>query len=369
MPRFLTYLVTFACNARCVMCDSWKKPTDGELDASALRQVLRKLPRMDAVRMSGGEPFIRRDFPELARAVTEELSPAVLHITTNGFLSDRIVTFVKERDLRVPLRILLSVDGYGEKHNQVRGQKHAWSRIEATLDALLPLRESRRFSLDVNQTIVDREGMEHYRKLRDELSPRGVRVQVVFAYGESATYAIEDELELSPERGRYQTFGDFSRAELHDFFLELERDIRGFPPRERWAKMYYLRGLSSRLLDGSASLNPACIALASHLRLYPDGTVPTCQMSSRRAGDLKTQTLEEMRASDRFQKQRSWVQNCAGCWAECEILPSAFYTGDLFRALWPGGLPPLTRGEVPEWLDESRPVAAKERAARHLPIV
>lgn len=362
-PRFLTYLVTFSCNARCVMCDSWKKPTAGDLTADELRQVLQKLPRMDAVRMSGGEPFVRKDFPELARVVIETLSPTVLHVTTNGFLTERIVDFVEERDPTVPLRILLSVDGYGEKHNEVRGQKHAWSRVQGTLDALLPLRESRNFSLDVNQTIVDREGMQHYRQLQGELSPRGVRVQVVFAYGESATYSIEDELEIEPERGKYDTFGDFSREELVDFFRELQRDVDGYPAPERLAKTYYLRGLSSRLLAGKAALNPPCVALSSHLRLYPDGTVPTCQMSSKRAGDLRTQTLDELRASERFQKQRSWVQNCSGCWAECEILPSAFYTGDLLRALWPAGAASLQ-----ELHGAEAPDSVAGKSVRHLPV-
>lgn len=31
LPRFLTYTVTFGCNARCIMCDSWKMPAKGDL--------------------------------------------------------------------------------------------------------------------------------------------------------------------------------------------------------------------------------------------------------------------------------------------------------------------------------------------------
>lgn len=332
-PRFLTYLVSFACNARCIMCDSWRKPRQGELSVAEFRAIARRLPSMDVVRLSGGEPFVRSDFADLARAVVDELSPRVLHVTTNGFLTERIVRFVRERERSLPLRILLSVDGYGEKHDQVRGRDYAWSRVQQTLDALLPLVEPGSFELDVNQTIVDAEGMEHYRRLRDELSPRGVRVQVVFAYDESATYSLIDELELRPELGRYDTFGAFETTELVRFFEELQRDIDGYPPLERLAKSYYLKGLAQRLLASNPHPNPACVALSSHLRLYPDGTVPTCQMNSKRAGDLRNTSLEEMRASPRYREQRRWVQECAGCWAECEVLPSAFYTGDVLRAL------------------------------------
>ena len=31
VPRMLTYTVTFRCNARCIMCDSWKKESDDDL--------------------------------------------------------------------------------------------------------------------------------------------------------------------------------------------------------------------------------------------------------------------------------------------------------------------------------------------------
>ena len=31
LPRFLTYIVTFSCNARCIMCDSWRKPSPNDL--------------------------------------------------------------------------------------------------------------------------------------------------------------------------------------------------------------------------------------------------------------------------------------------------------------------------------------------------
>ena len=29
---------------------------------------------------------------------------------------------------------------------------------------------------------------------------------------------------------------------------------------------------------------------------------------------------------------RGWVDRCPGCWAECEVVPNAIYTGDVLRA-------------------------------------
>jgi hypothetical protein len=57
-----------------------------------------------------------------------------------------------------------------------------------------------RISLSVNQTIVDAEGVEHYKRLRDFLKPLGIRNNVVMAYGLSAIYNLQDEMEVAPSQ-------------------------------------------------------------------------------------------------------------------------------------------------------------------------
>ena len=40
--------------------------------------------------------------------------------------------------------------------------------------------------------------------------------------------------------------------------------------------------------------------------------------------------LEDQKASTSA-AAREWVDRCPGCWAECEVLPNAIYSGDLLR--------------------------------------
>src|SRR5262245_33574895 len=87
-PSWCTYLVTFRCNARCKMCDSWRMKPGGELTAPQVGEVFRKIGPLDVVRLTGGEPFLREDFAEVAREVFEASSPGVLHITTNASFPD-----------------------------------------------------------------------------------------------------------------------------------------------------------------------------------------------------------------------------------------------------------------------------------------
>jgi Fe-coproporphyrin III synthase len=89
-PSYVTYLVCDRCNARCGMCDSWRMPRGVELTAEQVSQVFGKLGSLDAVRLSGGEPFLRADLLELAEAVMAASAPGLLHITTNGSFPDRI---------------------------------------------------------------------------------------------------------------------------------------------------------------------------------------------------------------------------------------------------------------------------------------
>ena len=132
-PRFLTFIVTFTCNARCVMCDSWRKPSPEELTTAEIAAIFEQLPPLDMVRLTGGEPFVRPDLLDIARLVRQHLVPLVLHVTTNGFLTRRIVEFCEQRPRDLPLNLLVSLDGTEARHNEVRGRDTAWETATDTL--------------------------------------------------------------------------------------------------------------------------------------------------------------------------------------------------------------------------------------------
>lgn len=341
LPRFLTYTVTFGCNARCIMCDSWKMPSPDDLSLAEVEQIFSQLPQMDAVRLTGGEPFVRRDLVEIAEVVRTRLRPLVLHITSNGFLTQRIVDFCERRDHRLPLQLLLSIDGMREHHNHIRGHESAWDMVTKTLLQLAPRQKELRLRLMVNQTIVDAEGAEQFRKLREFLRPHGVYNNVVLAYDQCATYNMEREVELAPrEIGQFTTFGKFSSEQVAQLIHDVEAGLAELPILERLAKRYYLRGIANRLLHQSGTPNPKCVALNSHLRIFPNGDVPTCQFNTKLAGNLRQESFQQIWKSAQAREQREWVKRCPGCWAECEVLPNAIYTGELAWQGWSGPVVP-----------------------------
>ena len=329
-PRFLTYTVTFGCNARCIMCDSWKLTSRDDLSLDEVERIFTQLPVMDGVRLTGGEPFARRDMVEIANLAERHLQPLFLHVTTNGFLTDRIVDFCERRSRRTPLDLLISIDGVGDKHNTIRGHNRAYDLCLVTIRALAPRRRELRLQLAVNQTIVDADGVEHYSQLRDVLRPFGIRNQIVMAYDVSATYSTQRDIDVAPrEAGQFATFGRFDQDQIRRLLDEAELDLDLYPWHLRLARRYYLHGIRRRLLHGDGSPNPPCTALTSHLRIFPNGDVPTCQFNSQIVGNLRTMPFNQLWTNARAATQRDWVHRCKGCWAECEVLPNAIYSADL----------------------------------------
>jgi MoaA/NifB/PqqE/SkfB family radical SAM enzyme len=321
------------------MCDCWKKPSPDELTLEELARIFRQLPRFDVVRLSGGEPFVRGDLEDIASLANRFLRPQLLHVTTNGFLTGRIVDFCEKLARRVPLRILVSLDGTEAKHNEVRGRDYAWKTAMATVRELAPRQRELGLRLSVNQTILDREGAGEHRQLRALLNPLGVPVSAVLAYDISATYSLEREVNVAPgSPGEFKTHGSLDSQAMREILAELQAGLENLTWLERLAKSYYLEGIAHRLANGRAQPNPKCVALNSHLRLFPNGDVPTCQFNSHRVGNLRHETFASLWRKDEIKAARAWVRKCPGCWAECEVLPNALYSGDILRYAGQRGL-------------------------------
>ncbi len=335
-PGWCTYLVSFRCNARCKMCDSWRMKPGKEMSPDQVASVFSKIGKLDVVRLSGGEPFLREDFLEVAEAVLNASKPSILHITTNGSMPERIVRFVERFSQPNRLRFMVSFDGWEEEHNESRGEEVTFGVAEDTVQRLLGLKLRYNLAVSVNHTVISRRSMADHDLLKRKFEPLGVDVHTVLAYKDSAMYGYKrfgkKAADLIDKTGYPLHPNLDSEAAIefvHDQLRELS-DLRD--PLLRHGKRYYLRGLLQRLRHkANPQPRPRCVALRSHLRLLPDGSVPVCQFNTEKVGNLVEQSFDEVWHSPPAASSRNWVDKCPGCWAECEVMPSALYTGDLFR--------------------------------------
>src|SRR5919199_6110088 len=149
LPSMVTYIVTWRCNLRCFMCDVWKKTDHDDMSPDEARAIFKQMPKLDTLRLTGGEPFLRRDFQVLVQKLLEVTDPTVIHITTAGVMYERIVEFVKAVG-SPKLHLKMSIDAVGDRHDEIRGYRGLYNKSLRTLQTLAELRDKYSFYLGVN---------------------------------------------------------------------------------------------------------------------------------------------------------------------------------------------------------------------------
>ena len=333
-PSFVTFFVTWRCNCKCIMCDIWKKRQVEELSIQEIENIFKQLKPIDAIRLSGGEPFLRKDISRIINVVDVTVDPKIIHITTNGLLTDYIVSTIKELDLNVvkKIHIKISIDDIGKAHDEIRGVAGVYDKAMDTVEKLAKLREDLHFYLGVDQTIVSEEGISAYSKLKSILEKINVNIHPVIAY-EKTTALYSDKADVVLPSNSYKTYGNFPKEHLKEFIQFLIKEasfLNSF--EERVVKKYYLKGLYNRLIENKERPSPACVALNNHLRILPNGDIPVCMYNSTIIGNLRKDKFKDIWFGENIKKYRQWTKQCKGCWAGCETNISAVYSGDIWKA-------------------------------------
>jgi len=125
--------VTDRCNLRCAHCyrDDPPAPDPSWEEMMAVLEQFRAFiarcrasvagrPFRAHVTVTGGEPFLREDFPLLLQRLSEEKHLFSFAVLTNGTLLTPAA--VKSLGLLHPSFVQVSIDGSGETHDRIRGE-------------------------------------------------------------------------------------------------------------------------------------------------------------------------------------------------------------------------------------------------------
>src|SRR5436305_12005924 len=130
--------VTDKCNFRCTYCMpaeglQWL-PRDEVLSFEEIARLVRVLPAMGVgeVRLTGGEPLVRRDLPELVRMLAPIPGVDDLSLTTNGVLLDRLAGPLVEAGLQ---RLNVSLDSLSHTRFAELTRRDALDKVLAALEA------------------------------------------------------------------------------------------------------------------------------------------------------------------------------------------------------------------------------------------
>lgn len=137
MPIDCVLGLTYRCNSRCVMCDIWKIKDYPELSL----EQFEKLPSsLQDINLSGGEPFLRTDLPQIVEIVVRKCPQARIVISTNGFATDLIIKQMKEiLKIKKDIGIAVSIDGLGGVHDEFRGIPGGFEKAINTVKELQKL--------------------------------------------------------------------------------------------------------------------------------------------------------------------------------------------------------------------------------------
>lgn len=304
-----TVIVTYRCNARCNMCNRYKKPSKPEEEISL--ETIKKLPPMYFTNITGGEPFIRTDLKDIVRELYKKSDRIV--ISTNGFFTDRIVDLCKEFP---NIGIRISIEGLEDTNNKIRGLDDGFNKGYTTLKKLVDM------------------GMKDV--------GFGMTVQDANCKDLVPLYKISDEMGM-----------EFATASLHNsfYFVEAKNIIHNRPKvakqfeklinellnsnsPKKWFRAYFNHGLINYIY-GQKRLLPCDMSFDTFF-IDPYGDVMPCNGTKDKEvmGNLNEQSWDQLWNSKQAEEVRKKVRCCdRDCWMIGSVSP-AMHKYIWIPALW-----------------------------------
>jgi MoaA/NifB/PqqE/SkfB family radical SAM enzyme len=300
-PNVAHFMVTWRCNSKCQRCDIWQRETEPELSLSEWLKVLPQLKSLDVIKLTGGEPSLKEELPQLVKSIQDIIQPYLLQIITNGFLPDKVKSLVEFTGGR-NLHIRVSLDGWGKVHNTLRGRPDAFERAMETLNTLIALKQRYPLSLGINYNVVE-ETLEDI----PEVLAWCRKAKINFIPG----FPIKPFLRADGEPQRALLIKD--KESFKRNFLKIYNSSQGFNSLENWILKNVTKRNFYALLNESENLRFKCLELKNLLYLLPQGNVVTCGVKQKPIGNLLQEPLEKIWFSEKIIPFRREVDNCSGC--------------------------------------------------------
>ena len=327
-PLRITFEVTYRCNLSCPFCfqevarlESPEFKKNSELTMEEILDVVDTVPRQTLITFNGGEVFVRKDFPDLLRAVTER--GRRFNIVTNGTMLNEERNQLLVDDTNA-LSIGVSIDGIGETHDHIRQRKGAYDITVKGLRELAEYRNerSKRFPVIDLKTVITNENMlqlaDIYRLARDigtdYVTYSCLRnSELLFALPCRGSMD-DDAFEEYPPPFTEPFDLDVLEAQLTEIF-ELAKEggpaLRFYPDYEEIPGI--LRYYSNQ---GTLEDYYDCRAPWTNIRVAPNGDIYPCL--AYKMGNIRDESLRSVWKSDNMNRFRAELEKklmpaCLGC--------------------------------------------------------
>lgn len=157
--NYLRLAIVDRCNLRCTYCMpenglTWIKQKELMTDEEMLRicSVFTKMG-VDKIRITGGEPFVRKNSIELIRKISELDGLTDLSLTTNGLLTELYIPELKKFGIK---SVNLSLDTLDKDRFFKITRRNSFDKVMKTLEGLL----QHHIKVKINTVVMENENIE-----------------------------------------------------------------------------------------------------------------------------------------------------------------------------------------------------------------
>lgn len=322
-PITLTYSITAACQSNCKTCNIGSRfhsnPSlkEKDLRLDEIKRIFQSVGYVYFFNISGGEPYLRDDLPEIIELASRYLKPKVIHIPTNAIASEKIrdstlrcLEVLKENGLRTPFSVKPSIDGVAGIHDEIRGVKGNFKQLEKTINYLKDIEQKYfNFHLELG-TVISNFNVTHLSEIENYVHSIGVQ-SYRNEIAEQRAEFFNLGSRITPDAVTYERlvsiFADKIRANL-------SRKRKLTKVTESLRLVYY--DLAVKILKEQRQVIP-CYAGITNAHINYDGAVwPCCVLGyDKPMGFLREQgyDFQKIWLSHQADRVRSYIRagNCA----------------------------------------------------------
>ena len=287
-------IVTYRCPMKCSMCNIWENQSKKEEEFKP--ELLKKLPGMSVVNITGGEPFAREDIEEIVEILLTKTKRIVF--STSGYFTERIIEMAKKYPT---IGYRISIEGLSVKNDQLRGREGGFDK---GLRTLLELRRMKIKDIGFGITVSNNNSEDMLWLY--ELS-RNLKMQFATASFHNSFYFH-----------KYDNVVTNKNIVCADFEDLINRLMKENDPKS-WFRAFFNLGLINYINDGRRML--PCEAGTENFFIDPYGEVLPCNGMEERywyetMGNLhKADSFMEIWNSEQASLVREKVANCPkSCW-------------------------------------------------------
>jgi len=290
-------------------------PSRPKLDMTIdeIEKVFKSMKPMYFFNISGGEPFLRKDLPQIIELGCKYLKPRVIHIPTNAIQTGKIardtremVKIIRSYDPTVPFTIKPSIDGVGEKHDEIRGAKGNFKALLKTIDELKIIEaEYDNFHLELG-TVISNFNVDSLDDIEDFVHTLGIEsYRNEVAEQRTEFFNIGDP--ITPDAAIY-------RSLIRNFSKKVEENIskkRTLAKTTEALRIVYY-DIAGKILETNTQVIP-CYAGVSNVHINYNGDVwPCCVLGyDKKMGNLRDYNydFQKLWKSDKANEVRKYIRN------------------------------------------------------------